>query len=337
MLINTFQSNSVDRERWKDLLKQSKFASPFQAPEFFDFFNQNANTQANVFAVGDKEVYHALCVVIFQKEKGLKTFFSRRAIVYGGPVLSENISDRLFSLLLNRIISYYKDKAIYIEFRNLFDYSNYQNLFRKNMFNYLPYLNFEIPLDKDNSFFNRFKSEKRRQIRKSLKLGSSMVIASNKKDAETLYSILNNVHTKKAKKPLPDLIFFLSLFDLIHKNELGFYILIKNELDIIIGGSICLVYKNSIYDWYRGGLDNQYKYLYPSTMAAYAGMKIGADRGYKKFDFMGAGNKNEKYGVRSFKSQFGGKLVEHGRFIKVLNPFLYQIGKLGIKVLSKIK
>ncbi len=51
---------------------------------------------------------------------------------------------------------------------------------------------------------------------------------------------------------------------------------------------------------------------------------------------MGAGKPQEDYGVRDFKSQFGGELVEYGRFIHVRNSLLYKIGKLGVKILKKI-
>ena len=54
------------------------------------------------------------------------------------------------------------------------------------------------------------------------------------------------------------------------------------------------------------------------------------------FDFMGAGKPDQDYGVREFKSKFGGELVEFGRFVKILNPMLYNFGKLSLKILSKI-
>jgi len=50
---------------------------------------------------------------------------------------------------------------------------------------------------------------------------------------------------------------------------------------------------------------------------------------------MGAGKPNEEYGVRDYKSQFGGDLVAFGRYLKVLNPLLYRVGKVGLKILSK--
>ena len=55
------------------------------------------------------------------------------------------------------------------------------------------------------------------------------------------------------------------------------------------------------------------------------------------FDFMGAGKPDEQYGVRDFKARFGGELVEYGRFLKINNPFLYAIGRFGIKLAGGFK
>jgi hypothetical protein len=45
---------------------------------------------------------------------------------------------------------------------------------------------------------------------------------------------------------------------------------------------------------------------------------------------MGAGKLNNDYGVRKYKLQFGGDLVEHGRYTKVLSVVLYFIGIKGL-------
>jgi hypothetical protein len=49
---------------------------------------------------------------------------------------------------------------------------------------------------------------------------------------------------------------------------------------------------------------------------------------------MGAGKPDIPYGVRDFKMEFGGELVEHGRFLCVRKPLLYWIGELGVKILK---
>jgi len=66
-------------------------------------------------------------------------------------------------------------------------------------------------------------------------------------------------------------------------------------------------------------------------------IEFAIDNGLKLVDFMGAGKPDQKYGVRDFKLQFGGDLVEHGRFKQINNKFLYNLGIFGLKILSKFK
>jgi len=65
-------------------------------------------------------------------------------------------------------------------------------------------------------------------------------------------------------------------------------------------------------------------------------MEYAIENSIPMFDFMGAGKPNEKYGVREYKSQFGGTLVEHGRFLYVSNQFLYNLGKKAIQFMKKM-
>ena len=60
------------------------------------------------------------------------------------------------------------------------------------------------------------------------------------------------------------------------------------------------------------------------------------DQKFEYFDFMGAGSPDSDYGVREFKSKFGGECVEYGRYIKINKPVLYHAGRIGLKVLGKL-
>jgi hypothetical protein len=60
------------------------------------------------------------------------------------------------------------------------------------------------------------------------------------------------------------------------------------------------------------------------------GIDYATQNGLFRFDMMGAGKPEEGYGVRDFKSKFGGELVEQGRFLCVNNPLLYTVGKKAV-------
>ena len=92
-----------------------------------------------------------------------------------------------------------------------------------------------------------------------------------------------------------------------------------------------------VYEWFVCGEDGVYPHVFPSSYATYAGIKYAAEHGCARFDMMGAGKPDEAYGVRDFKAKFGGTEVEHGRFLCVTKPLLYNIGVLGVKILKSIK
>jgi len=331
-MIQIVQNKQVDRHAWNELLN-SPYASPFQTPDFFDFFNQNANMQADVFAVGNEKSYSAICVVTLQKEKGIKGYFSRRAIVYGGPLISRSISEDEINFLLNSIISCYKSKSIYLEMRNFFDYSLYINQFQNFGFKYVPWLNFHLSTSSIEDINSRISKSRLRQIKKAQKQGVVWKVAESVEEVKAFYDILNELYLTRIKKPLFEIEFFINFF----KSKFGKYLLVIYNQKVI-GGIMCPIFASKgIYEYYVCGKDSEYKEQYPSIMATWAAIEYANQNNIPLFDFMGAGKPDEEYGVRDFKARFGGEQVEHGRFIKVLNPFLYVVGKLGLKVLSKLK
>lgn len=98
-----------------------------------------------------------------------------------------------------------------------------------------------------------------------------------------------------------------------------------------------ILFDKAIYEFYICGLDYEFRDQNPSILATWAAIDYAKENNLKYFDFMGAGSPEEEYGVRDFKSRFGGEEVEHGRFIYILNKSKYKLGKLGLKVLSKLK
>ena len=108
--------------------------------------------------------------------------------------------------------------------------------------------------------------------------------------------------------------------------------------DKIIGGILCPITPDkAIYEWYIVGLDRQYPGIYPSVLATWAPIEYAINNGLKCFDFLGAGKRDQDYGVREFKSKFGGKLVAYGRYERINKSFLYKIGKAGVKAYNYIR
>jgi len=323
-------NDSIPCSKWEEFLNDNNYSTPFQSPEFYKLFNSVGTLAAEAIAVLDSELIKALVVITFQKEPGIKKYFSQRGIIYGGPLLDDKHPEAL-ELLLNAVNSNYKGRAIYIETRNLHNYSVHKLIFKNAGWSYKVYLNFRVSCTNESCIWQNMNRLRKRQIKKALENNVTLREAKNMNDAESLYKIIHQVYKFKIKKPLPE----WQLFNLLYKSGFSKVFIIEAD-NKIIGGHFCLIDNKVIYDWYGCGLDVEYRDYAPSTMAVYSALLYGAKNKLEYFDFMGAGTPNEKYGVREFKSHFGGELVEHGRFILILKPILYKIGKLGIKIISKL-
>ncbi|WP_188112166.1 peptidoglycan bridge formation glycyltransferase FemA/FemB family protein [Aquimarina sp. RZ0] len=313
-----------------DALLENDSGNFFQTKEALHFF-RTIGLETFTYAVENNKKITAIVSGIIQKEKGIKSSFTSRAIIYGGFILSADIEKEHLTELFKIVIKNLKNKVIYIEIRNFNDYSNYKEILDPMGFEYHPHLNFHLECDTEEKARKRVSSSKLRQIKKSLKEGAEVREAKTESEIEAYYEILSDLYKTKVKTPIPDVYFFTTLWSQgIAKFFLVFY------KDKVIGGIVCPIFKNKvIYEWYVCGQDRMYKNIYPSILATWSAITYACKNNIPRFDFMGAGRPDEDYGVREFKSKFGGTLVEHGRFIYIINPLLYSIGRSAVKALKK--
>ena len=302
---------------------------------------------------------------ITRERNAIKQFFTRRAIIIGGPLLNEHISDEALSALLSavknqpilnpslkgRTLDTTKQSPfpsgegrgeaytplpsgragvglpIYIETRNFHDYSKWKSVFEANGFAYQPHYDIQVTCDETHTL----SEQRRRQMKKAISNGATICEAQSEQEIRDWYRILNQLYREKVRTPLFTEEFFLRFY----RNGVGKYLLVKHQ-GKVIGGMMCpILNDNAIYEWYVCGLDEDYREMYPSVVATYAAIEYAKQNGLPLFDFMGAGKPDIPYGVRDFKMEFGGELVEYGRFLCIRKPLLYWIGKLGVKWIKR--
>ncbi len=327
-------NEEINIHEWYELLIKSKQSSPFQTPEYYNTINEIEGYYAYSFALVDQNEIKVLAVVTIYKEPGLQSFFSRRGIIYGGPVTNNETSDEIeyFLKSVNKMLS---NKIIYVESRNFFDYSNHKETFIGQKWNYLPYVNFHLYLQGETaeSLLKKFKYNRRREIKQSISQNAFYAKTNNLNKAKSIYTILEDLYKNRVKLPIPPFRFFEKQ---IVNGIIKVFLVEHNQK--VIGGSFCPVLKNKgIYTFYYCGLRNYHKSIFPTHLAVLAAIEYAIKKKIPIFDFMGAGLKEEEYGVRSYKKAFGGELVEYGRYIKVLKPLLFKFGKVGLKILARFK
>jgi lipid II:glycine glycyltransferase (peptidoglycan interpeptide bridge formation enzyme) len=314
----------------------------FQTPEIFELFKKTGNYEPLLFStMGENDELTGILLAVIQKEHpGMLGYFSSRTVVWGGPIIKSSNSETeklIIGILLKELYKAVHLRTIYIQIRNLFDMSCYIDEFQKNGYRFDEHLNYIVETGKREETEKKVSKSKKRQIKKSLKSGAKIIEPSYIKQIEEFYHILKNLYKRKIKRPLPDWSFFKAFYELSRKNKVGKYFLIEYDKKIV-GGIMCPIYKNTtIYEWYVCGLDGIYNGVYPSVLASWAPIDYALKKGLKCFDFMGAGKSDQYYGVREFKSKFGGRLVKFGRFERINNKTLFIIGKFGLKILKALK
>ena len=327
-MLRVFKNDEIKSAGWDKLIGLSSVATWFQSYDCYCFYKELSFLTPFAYAVEDNGEFKALvCGYLIAEEGFVKRFFSRRAIIPGGVLLANDISEEARELLLSELRSDLQRKTIYIELRNLYDYSAYKYTFQKAGFEYQPHLNYQISIHNGVDVFSNFSENRKRQIKQSLAEGIVCEETDRIEDVRAFYSILQHTYSKKLKLPL----FPFEFFETIVSKAYGSLLVVKSE-DKILGGILCVGDDNVLYEWFVCGVDGELPKVFPSVMATRAGIEYAVNNGYRMFDFMGAGKPDRKYGVRDFKARFGGKLVEHGRFLYICNPFLYFTGKIAIKL-----
>ncbi|MEL7270210.1 MAG: peptidoglycan bridge formation glycyltransferase FemA/FemB family protein [Bacteroidota bacterium] len=323
--------NTISEGEWEQLLR-AKTSNYFQTREAVHFF-EAAGLETFTYAIRKEDSIVAVLSGIVQKEKGIKSNFTSRAIIYGGPIFSEKIDENDGAEMLQQLVTALKDMVIYIEFRNLNDYRPYRSIFERAGFTYHPHLNFHLDCTDEALMQKRMSKSKLRQVKKSIAAGATIIEARNIEQIEAYYNILLHLYRTKVKTPLPSLDFFEKLW----LRDAAKFLLVQFKGEII-GGIVAPILKDKvIYEWFVCGKDGVFKNVYPSILATWAAMDYANKNEIPRFDFIGAGKPNESYGVREFKSKFGGELVEHGRYTYVTKPLLFEIGKKAVQILKNRK
>jgi len=320
-------NESIPEQAWSRFVKINNHATPFQTYSYFRFFNSIDNFAAKTFAVIDRDEVKALAVVTTQGKKGPGGFITRRQVIYGGPLVDDGCPVAL-DLLLKSIDEHTSCGTIYSEIRNLSDYSSLNELFLQKGYTYVPYLNFRVDTSDLALMTRRVSSSRIRQIKKAHQQSVTCRNAQNVHEVKDFYLILNKLYKTKLHRPLPQQDFFVKFFE----QDLGVYLLIWHN-DEIIGGIMCpVLLGRALYEFYICGRDDVPANLYPGVMATWNAMTYACENGIPLFDFMGAGKPEDQYGVRDFKARFGGELVEYGRYLKVRKPLIYKTGKFVLNL-----
>lgn len=337
-MVRIISNNEIERTQWRALVQSAATGTWFQSPEAYDFFALQPELFIPfAFGVYSNNHLRGVCCGYITIENSLiKQYYTRRAIIIGGPCLANDATDEEVFALMDAVRQNLKSKAIYVESRNFNDYSKWRLAFEAAGFEYVPHLDYHIDTSSVDVVEANLGKSRKRDMRTSFREGAFIIEKPTIEQVREYYAILAELYRTKIKLPL----FPLSFFEALYHHPDGRFLLVglpqENGGVEIIGGTACVVQEGKcVYEWFACGRDGKWKSIFPSSVATYAGIRYAAENGCSRFDMMGAGKPDESYGVRDFKAKFGGKEVEYGRFMAINSPLLYRIGAFSVSLMQR--
>lgn len=318
-------------DEWESFVEKHPNGNIFQTPAMFTLYNSIPNHKGFVVAVKNKEnqVLGVLSSCIIA-EQGLKSFFSKRSIVVGGPLIKNDDAD-ITNYLLTAYNKAVQNKVIYTQFRNICQVNTLDGPIRNNKFVYEDHLTVlvDLTLSKEELIGN-INRKRLTSIRSSVKKGLKLVLIEDEEYLTKAVQLIRLTY-KRIKLPAPPDELFYNAKKILGERIQFFGSVFNDEL---IGVRVCLKYKDLTYDWYAGS-DLQFSNLRPNDLLPMECMLWAKEANGKIYDFGGAGKPGKPYGVRDFKLQYGGKLANYGRYTRIHKKMMYRIGEFGIKMIKK--
>jgi len=328
---------NISKKRWREFVYNHPHGNIFQTPEMAEVYKRTKNYEPISLAViDDTDNIIALLQAVVIREKGILGPLSSRSIIQGGPLFVEGEEGiKALKMLMEYYDRIIRKKAIYTEIRNMWDTSHILNTLSNFGYTYRDHLNFLVDLTKSKEeLWNNLSKSRRRFIRRARERGVIVEEITGRDLIPIFYELLKHTY-RNAKIPLADISLFNSAFDILApKNLLKLFM--ARYKDEYIGGIMCLIYKGTIIEWFVTG-SRRHSKLYPSDIVTWYPIEWGSENGFHTFDFLGAGDPKKKYGVREFKKQFGGTMVNFGRYRKIHATLKFWLAERGFKIYRKIR
>jgi len=326
-----------DFMKWKTFLNNGPSSIFFQSPEFVALYEGcNSYKPLVLFAENSKEELSGVLIALMIREK-IFSIPVNYVVLHCGPLISQTDPERnlILDQLLEDLIKNVPRSTLFVEIRNQYHWEEGKKILRKHDFKWHDHLNKILTLNKDKEILSGIKNGKQRQIRRGFEKGVIIRRASSISEVNEFYSLLRELYKKRVKKPLPPLLFFTNFYQKLQNEGKGIILLTIYE-EKVIGGIVCpFSGDHTVHEWYIVSDQNELKHLYPGVLSTWAGIDFAIRNNFQYFDFMGLGKPDQYYGVRIFKQQFGGEIINPGRWRYVNNKILYKLGNWGYSALKK--
>jgi len=297
----------------------------FQTPYMWEVYHRARRIEPlGLVALEDGGIAGSLLCFISTEREGLGSGFARRAVITGGPLAGDaRALEKLFESY-DRLL---RRRVLFTEIRNLCERSDLRFLASRG-YRYEEHLNFLVDLRGD--IWRGLHRTMRKNIRRAERRGVRVREVRRLEEVNEFYEHLRETYSR-ARLPLADVSLFRAAFEVLQPRGMVKFHLAEHD-GRCIGGRVSLIYRDTVYAWYVG-TSRRYAKLYPNALLNWHVMSWAKEQGFSVFDMGGAGKPGERAGRFEFKRQFGGRLVNFGRYRKVHSPLRYALASAGLKLL----
>lgn len=216
---------------------------------------------------------------------------------YGGLISTRTLrADEVKSVLKLMISS--RKAHIHLIGNPLFEYELPRSFKQLDLFTHI------LDLGGFDEVFQRFSSDRRRNIRKAKELNLQFYVADIEDQFETYFKIYEDTLNRWGEKTLVS--YPYSLFEAIYRYKSDSVKLWLAKVDDrIVSGKIIFYHRKFAYYWHGSTLE-EYLNLYPDPFLMSEIIRDACQRGYKGIDFGPSGGLK---GVETYKEKFGARKV----------------------------
>jgi lipid II:glycine glycyltransferase (peptidoglycan interpeptide bridge formation enzyme) len=317
-------TSNFSREEFSRFVHKNPKASIFQTPEMAEVYKRNIGCSPLTLAAIDEntgEIVASLVAKKLNEKRGFLSSFSTHLTIRGGPIFApkEEGIKAIVPLLhyYNKII---EKEALYSRIYPLVDISEAIFSIENAGYVFGDWQNFLINLNKPiDEIWMQLKKSRRYGINKAKKRGVHIEEIKDKELIPIFYDLLQETY-KKRKALLEDISNFEAVWKILVPKNMAKFLMAKCN-GKYIAAMLILLYKDVVYNWYAGSsMKRDDLLLCPNDLVVWHGIELGYKNGFRIFDLGGAGKPNDKAGFIRFKKEFGGELVNYGRYTKIHQP-----------------
>ena len=250
-----------------------------------------------------------------------------RAIMFGEPLRSNTPqAQQALSMLLADHDRRMRSETLLTEVRAIAAPITACPMLRAQGYTPIEFMNYVIDLKQDeDTLWRNIGKQMRGNIRRSTRAGVTIETSNSRGHIERAYAQIRESYRRS-------MIPFTGI-DLFHaaREQLGDVVQVRvaTHEGRDIAGTISLAWGDRFFAWYGGTC--RPKRLHPFACIVWDEIRWARKQGFSFYDFGGAGEPDQPYGPREFKSRFHGAKVMYGRSQKVYSPRLLAIADSGYR------